>query len=70
MLNPDGIPPKAPTDRVLTAEVENDSEKKPDSAPNGASTEKPEAQSMSYRRSRDVALMKLAFLRPENDQAA
>ena len=70
MLTRDGIPPEAPIGQVLTAAVENDSEKKPDSASHGASNEKPEAQSMSYRRSRDVGLMKLAFLRPENDKAA
>ena len=44
---------------MLAAAVQNDREKKPDSI----STEKPEAQSISYRRSRDVALMKLALLR-------
>ena len=69
-MNRDGIPPKAPSGQVLTAALENDSEKKPHSASAGALTEKLEAQSMSYRRSRDVALMKLAFLRPENDKAA
>jgi hypothetical protein len=62
-------PRKHTTDRVLTAGVENGSEKKPDSAPDGASTEKPEAQSRSYRSGRNVALMKLAFLRPENNEA-
>jgi hypothetical protein len=67
MLNRDGIPQKAPSGQVLTAAVENDREKKPHSVPDGASTEKLEAQSVSYRRSRDVALMKLAFLRPGND---
>ena len=57
--------PEAPRDQVLTAAVENDSEKTPDNP----STEKVEAQSMSYRRSRNVALMKLAFLRPEDNEA-
>jgi len=55
-----------PRNEVLTAAVEKDSEKMPDSA----SPEKVEAQSMSYRRSRDVALMKLAFLRPEDNEEA
>jgi hypothetical protein len=66
MMNQDGNFPEAPSDRVLAAAVENDREKNPDSA----STEKPEAQSISYRRSRDVALMKLALLRPEDNEAA
>jgi hypothetical protein len=66
MMNRDGNPPDAPIDQVLAAAVQNDSEKKPDSA----STEKLEAQSMSYRRSRNVALMKLAFLRPEDNEPA
>jgi hypothetical protein len=66
MINRDGIPPKTPSDQLLATAVENDSEKKPDSA----SMEKLEAQSISYRRSRDVALLKLALLRPENDEAA
>jgi hypothetical protein len=70
MLNRDGNPPQAPSRQVLTAAVENDSEKKPHSAFDGASTEKLEAQSVSYRRSRNVALMKLAFLRPESDEPA
>ena len=70
MLSLDGIPPEAPSAHVLSAAVEKDSDKKPHSASDGASTEKLEAQSMSYRRSRNVALMKLAFLRPENDEAA
>jgi hypothetical protein len=51
---------------MLAAAVQNDREKKPDSV----STEKPEAQSISYRRSRDVALMKLALLRPKDNEAA
>jgi hypothetical protein len=68
MLTQDGTPQKAPSDQVLTAVVENDREETPDSASAGASTEKLEAQSMSYRGSRDVALMKLAFLRPGNDK--
>jgi hypothetical protein len=58
--------PKAPRDQALTAAVGNADEKKPDSS----SPEKLEAQSISYRRSRDVALMKLAFLRPHDDEAA
>jgi hypothetical protein len=66
MINRDGIPPETPSDQVLATAVENDSEKKPDSA----SMEKLEAQSISYRRSRNVALLKLALLRPENDEAA
>ena len=70
MLNRDGIPQEAPSGQVLTASVENDSETEPHSASDGASTEKLEPQSMSYRRSRDVALLKLAFLRPENDEEA
>jgi hypothetical protein len=64
MINRDGTPPEAASDHLLAAAVENDSGKKPDSA----STEKLEAQSISYRRSRDVALMKLALLRPKNDE--
>jgi hypothetical protein len=59
-------PKKAPRDQALTAAVGNATEKKPDSC----SPEKLEAQSMSYRRSRDVALMKLAFLRPHDNEAA
>jgi len=51
---------------MLAAAVQNDGEKKPDSAP----TKTLEAQSISYRRSRNVALMKLALLRPENDDEA
>jgi len=58
--------PEIPRNEVPTAAVEKDSEKMPDSA----SAEKIEAQSMSYRRSRDVALMKLAFLRPEDKEEA
>jgi hypothetical protein len=65
MINQDGNHPEA-HDQVLTAGVANDSEKKSDSS----STERVEAQPMSYRRSRDVALMKLAFLRPEDNKAA
>jgi hypothetical protein len=65
-MNQDGTPPEAPNDQVLTAAVANDSEEKPDRS----STEKLEAQPMSYRRSRNVALMRLAFLRPGNDKAA
>jgi hypothetical protein len=57
--------PKAPRDQALTVAVGNANEKKPDSS----SPEEPEAQSMSYRRSREVALMKLAFLRPHDDEA-
>jgi len=57
--------PEAPRDQVLTAAVENGSEKTPDNP----SAEKVEPQSMSYRRSRDVALMKLAFLRPEDTES-
>jgi hypothetical protein len=66
MINRDGNPPEAPSDQMLAAAVQNDREKKPDSV----STEKPEAQSISYRRSRDVALMKLALLRPKDNEAA
>jgi len=62
----DDTPPKAPRDQALTAAVENSNEKEPDSS----SPEKLEAQSISYRRSRDVALMKLAFLRPHDNEAA
>jgi hypothetical protein len=65
MINRDG-PPEAPSDQMLAAAVQNDREKKPDSV----STEKPEAQSISYRRSRDVALMKLALLLPKDNEAA
>jgi hypothetical protein len=65
MMNQDGNHPEAPKEQVLTAAGANDSEKKPDNS----STEKVEAQPMSYRRSRDVALMKLAFLRPEDNKA-
>ncbi|HEX6564512.1 MAG TPA: hypothetical protein VF020_09525 [Chthoniobacterales bacterium] len=66
MMNEDGNRPEALNDQVLTAAVANDSEKKPDNS----SMEKVEAQPMSYRRSRDVALMKLAFLKPEHNKAA
>jgi hypothetical protein len=66
MINRDGHPPEASTDQMLAAAVQNDREKKP----NSVSTEKLEAQSISYRRSRDVALMKLAFLRPHDNEAA
>ena len=66
MIKRDGIPPEARTDQVLTTAVASDGEKKSDSA----SMEKLDAQSISYRRSRNVALMKLALLRPENDEAA
>jgi len=55
--------PRTPRDQIITGAVENDSDKMPDSSP----PEK-EAQSMSYRRSRNVALMKLAFLRPEDNE--
>ena len=65
MIDRNGTPKKAPSDQVLTAAVENDGEEKPESD----STEKLETQSMSYRRSRNVALMKLAFLRPEENEA-
>jgi hypothetical protein len=58
--------PEAPRDQVLSTALENDSEEKPDSS----SAEKVEAKSMSYRRSRNVALMKLAFLRPEKGETA
>ena len=68
MMNRDGTPTEARNDQVLTAAVENESEKKLDSAPDGALTKKLETQPMSYRRSRDVGLMKLALLRPENDE--
>jgi hypothetical protein len=64
-MKPDGPPPEAPSDEVLTVAVQNDSENEP----NSARTEKLEAQPMSYRRSRHVALMKLAFLRPEDNKA-
>jgi hypothetical protein len=66
MMNRDGTDAEAPSDQVFTAAVENDGERKPDSS----STGKLEAQSMSYRRSRDVALMKLAFLQAEDNKAA
>ncbi|MBV8100194.1 MAG: hypothetical protein JOZ31_13645 [Verrucomicrobia bacterium] len=58
--------PETPRNQVLIAGVESDSEKMPDSC----SPEKVEAQSTSYRRSRNVALMKLAFLRPKDDEVA
>jgi hypothetical protein len=66
MKNREATPREAPSDQVLAAAVESDREKKPDSS----TTEKLEAQSISYRRSRDVALMKLALLRPEDHKAA
>jgi hypothetical protein len=59
-------PQKAPRDHALIAGVENANKTKPDSS----SPEELEAQSMSYRRSRNVALMKLAFLRPDDNEAA
>ncbi|MBV9878116.1 MAG: hypothetical protein JO025_25525 [Verrucomicrobia bacterium] len=59
-------PLKALRDQALTAGVENANDEKPDSS----SPEELEAQSMSYRRSRNLALMKLAFLRPHDDEAA
>ena len=66
MKNRDDTPTDAPADQVLTVAVENAAEKKPESA----STGKLESQSMSYRRSRNVALMKLAIPGPEDNEAA
>jgi hypothetical protein len=57
---------RAVTDQVVTVPTGSENETKPDSD----SKERLDAQSMSYRRSRDVALMKLAFLRPGNHKAA
>jgi hypothetical protein len=65
-MNRDSIPPDAPGAQMSAAEAENDGENKPDRS----STGKAEVQSMSYQRSRNVALMKLAFLRPEDNRAA
>jgi hypothetical protein len=65
MKNRDTTPRETLSDKVFTA-VGSDSEKKPDSI----LKEQVEAQSISYRRSRDVALMKLAFLRPDDDETA
>jgi hypothetical protein len=56
--------PELPRDQALTLAVADGGEKKSDSF----SPERPEPQSMSYRRSRNVALMKLAFLRPEGEE--
>jgi hypothetical protein len=56
---------RAVTDQVVTVPTGSENEAK-----DSDSTEKLEAQSMSYRRSRNVALMKLAFHRPGNDKAA
>jgi hypothetical protein len=64
MTKRDTNQPETPTDQVFTVPAVTDSQEKPDTV----SIEKLEAQPMSYRRSRDVALMKLAFLKPENNE--
>jgi hypothetical protein len=56
--------PELPRDQALTLAGADGAEKKSDSF----SLDRPEPQSMSYRRSRNVALMKLAFLRPECEE--
>ena len=66
MKNPEKKRRRAPTDQALTVRAGSVSDTKLDSS----SPEKVEAQSMSYRRSRDVALIKLAFLPPENNEEA
>ncbi|MBV8211685.1 MAG: hypothetical protein JOZ08_00500 [Verrucomicrobia bacterium] len=65
MKNPENKQQRAPTDQVLTVRAGSNSETKLDSD----SKEKLESQTMSYRRSRNVALMKLAFLQPQDDEA-
>lgn len=71
MKNQEGNQRESATPRVLTVASAVDSEKKPDNsaALNIASGEKAEAQSKSYQRSRNVALMKLALLRGEESRA-
>jgi len=64
------------TSQVLTVETAVDSEKKLDNTTSLeiasaeiASAEKAKTQSKSYQRSRNVALMKLGFLRGEESEA-
>jgi len=70
MKNPNQTPAAAPSEQLLPVAEGNDSEKKPDSPSESASGKKLEAQSISYRRSRNVALMKLALVPPGNNQPA
>jgi hypothetical protein len=66
MKNRDTNQPEALVDRVLAAGGVSKNEKK--SSSESGSGEEEEAQLKSHKRSREVALMKLAFLRPdEND---
>jgi hypothetical protein len=65
MKNRQGNLPEALIDQALTVAEPSESGKK--SSSESASEEKVEAQSKSYRRSREVALMKLALLRPHSD---
>jgi len=59
------------TNQALTVETAADNKKKLDNTttPEIASGEKAETQSKSYQRSRNVALMKLGFLRVEESEA-
>jgi hypothetical protein len=59
------------TSQVLTVETAVDSEKKLDNTTSLeiASAEKAKTLSKSYQRSRNVALMKLGFLRGEESEA-
>lgn len=65
MKNQDAKQPETLVDRVLTVAGVGKNENK--SSSENASGEKGEAQSKSYQRSRQVALMKLAFLRADNN---
>jgi hypothetical protein len=71
MKNQEGNQRESATPQVLTVVSAVDSEKKPDNSAtlDIASSEKAEAQSKSYQRSRNVALMKLALLRGEESRA-
>jgi hypothetical protein len=70
MKNPNDTQAAAPSDQLRPVAEGTDSDKKPDSSSESASGKKLEAQSISYRRSRDVALMKLALVPPGNNQPA
>ena len=65
MKKQDAKQAEALVDRVLTVAGVSKNENK--SSSENASGEKGEAQLKSYQRSREVALMKLAFLRPVNN---
>jgi hypothetical protein len=71
MNNQEDSQRESATNQVLTVETAADSKKKLDNTttPEIASGEKAETQSKSYQRSRNVALMKLGFLRGEESEA-